>query len=117
MLASDINLTPVRGENKRDIDVRSMCANLLNGGTAPSDPYEFNGSIANAVTGRCLKFDMDVEADRAKYADLVSVSTTHGGDKVHIVWEDHIKTPSGGLIIYVCLIEVNKVASKFIESM
>lgn len=115
MLASDINLTPVSGSNKSKINIKNICSSLLNGGHIPSDPYEFNGPVTTSVTGRCLRFDMDCEEDRSKYADLVSVATSNGGKGIHIVWEEHVNTPTGGLILYVCFVELDKVASKFIE--
>jgi hypothetical protein len=59
---------------------------------------------------------MDVEEDRNKYADLAAFASVDGRDKIQIVWEEHVKTPEGGLIVYICYTELGKVASKFIES-
>lgn len=114
MQASEVNLTPVRGSNMDNINIHSVCSELLGDYTA-SDPYEFNGRLTTAVTGRCLRLDMDNEEDRAKYADLVAVAAVDGGHKISIVWEEHVKTADGGLLIYVCYTELGKVASKFIE--
>lgn len=114
MQASEINLTPVRGSNRDSINIHSVCSSLL-GERRASDPYEFNGSLTTAVTGRCLRLDMDKEEDRARYADLVAVAAVDGGMKISIVWEEHVKTDTGGLLIYVCYTELGKVASKFIE--
>jgi hypothetical protein len=113
MFASDINLVPVTGRNKDRIDALSVCTALL-GKRPESDPYDLNGARVNTITGRCLRLDMSNDEDRTKYADLASRCRS-GDGSVELVWEEHVSTSDGGLIVYVCYTEPAKVASKLID--
>lgn len=113
MLASDVNLTPVTGKAKDRVDIKRLCHKLV-GRSIESDPYDLNGEKLKTITGRCLQLDMSKEEDRLTYADLASKCRS-GDGSVELVWEEHVSTNTGGLMVYICYTEYSVISSKLID--
>jgi hypothetical protein len=98
---------------KDTVDARRLCAGLL-GGHEDSDPYELNGEKLRTLTGRCLQLDMSNQDDREVYANLAAKCRSCDGS-VELIWEEHVSTNTGGLMVYVCYTETSLIPSKFIN--
>lgn len=113
MLASDVNLTPIRGRNKDRVDIRRQCSKLL-GRLEENDPYDLNGERLKTITGRCMQLDMGNQDDREIYADLAAKCRS-GNGSVELIWEEHVPTANGGLMVYICFTEASCIPSKLID--
>lgn len=109
MSPSDISLVPITTEQRDSASVKELCRRFIEP-EGSSDPYEFNGKEVPTVSGDCLRLDMSKEEDRVKYADMAA-SAVANPDAVVILWEERVKTESGGLIIYLCCIKSIKLAT------
>ena len=109
MLPSDVKLVPVTTEQRLNATAIDICRSLIER-DEDSDPYQFNGEVVSAVSGECIKLDMDKAEDRAEYADLMAQAVV-SPDSTVVLWEERVKKEEGGLIIYLCYINTKKTAS------
>lgn len=109
MLPSDIDLISITGEQRGTASALDICRRLTDRDEG-SDPYQFNGKPVSAVSGECLKLDMDLEEDRSSYADLMAKAVVNPSDVI-ILWEERVKKEEGGLIIYLCYVSKIKTVS------
>lgn len=64
--------------------------------------------VETSVIGHCDLYDLTKSEDREKYADLMaSLAATLNKEKI---FEERIKTPDGGLCVYISYLEYVKIA-------
>lgn len=115
MTPSDIPLTCSISNAQKDALVKTGAFRAVREGMLftdddpISDPRE---AAVLAVTARCYMFDLTVEEQREKYADLIS--KIHAGENIESVWEERVTTPTG-LVIYMTVLEYAQVTKNTLD--
>lgn len=112
---TDINtLGTIHVINRGDVDItlrdkeqQTTVNNMPVYATAPTD-FVDPTDIETSVIGHCDLYDLTKSEDREKYADLMaSLAASLNKEKI---FEERIKTPEGGLCVYISYLEYVKIA-------
>lgn len=104
---ADIPIVPL--SNSKFSQLRNLDdVNCPTGGTPElGDKHDDSAVMRQAYTGMCDRFDLSLEEDRKKYADLVS--KLYSGTEYCRLWEERMPAQDGKYFVYVAYVQVMNV--------